>query len=67
MIKYFFSLFCLSEKKGVTLLFTVVLLSVFLSFGLGIINILLGQIIISGQAGQSFDSLYAADRGLERT
>ncbi|MDP3769869.1 MAG: hypothetical protein Q8R40_02950, partial [bacterium] len=67
MIKYFFSLFRLSDKKGVTLLLTVVLLSVFLSFGLGIINILLGQIIISGQAGQSFDSLYAADRGLERT
>lgn len=55
------------DKKGVILLLTIVLLSAFLSVGLGIVYILLGQIMISGQAGQSFDALYAADHGIERT
>ena len=53
--------------KGFTLLLMVVLLSAFLSIGLGISNILFGQIIISGQAGRSFEALYAADHGMERT
>lgn len=66
-MKYLFLSCRLRDKKGVTLVFSVILLSVFLSFGLGIVNILLGQIMISGQAGQSFDALYAADRGIERT
>lgn len=45
----------------------IVLLAAFLSIALGIVNILLGQVIIIGQGSESFKALYAADLGIERT
>jgi len=55
------------DRNGFTLLLVIVLLAAFLSIALGIVNILLGQVIIIGQAGESFKALYAADIGMERT
>ncbi len=57
----------LNARRGVTLLLMIVLLAAFLSISLGIINILLGELVVVGQAGESFDALYAADTGIERT
>ncbi len=54
------------DRTGFTLLLMVVLLAAFLSISMGIVNILFGQIIIIGQAGESFNALYIADRGIER-
>ena len=45
----------------------VVLLAAFLSIAMGIVNILLGQLFIIGQAGESFTAFYANDIGQERT
>jgi len=55
------------QKRGMLLLLMVVLLAAFLSIALGIANILLGQIFIVGQAGESFRAFYASDVGRERT
>lgn len=55
------------DRKGFTLLLMIVLLAAFLSIGMGIINILLGQVIIVGQAQESFKALYAVDIAMERT
>ena len=55
------------NRKGFTLLLMIVLLTAFLSIGIGIVNILLGQVIIIGQAQESFKALYAADIAMERT
>lgn len=49
-----------------TLLLMVVLLAAFLSISIGIVNILIGQVILVGQSGDSFVALYAADMGIER-
>lgn len=54
------------QRRGMTLLLMMVLLSAFLSIGVGIINILLGQVVLVGQSGESFVALYAADSGFER-
>lgn len=54
-------------KEGIAFLLMVVLLAAFLSIAMGIINILLGQIFIVGQAGESFEAFYASDVGMERT
>ena len=54
-------------KRGMTLLLIVILLAAFLSIAMGVINILLGQIFLVGQSGESFQALYAADAGMERT
>lgn len=56
-----------NHRRGFTLLLMVVLLAVFLSIGMGITNILLGQVVIIGQAQESFRALYAADIAMERT
>lgn len=55
------------QKAGIAFLLMVVLLAAFLSIAMGIINILLGQIFIVGQAGESFEAFYASDIGMERT
>ena len=67
MIATIFEKYRVGQRKGVTLLIMIVLLAAFLSISLGIINILLGQIFIIGQAGESFRALYATDIGMERT
>lgn len=55
------------DRRGFTLLLVIVLSAAFFSIAMGIVNILLGQIIIIGQAGESFRALYAADIAMERT
>ena len=55
------------EQKGITLLLVVVLLSAILSIGVGIFNVVLGELRISGEVADSFRALYAADQGIERT
>lgn len=55
------------QKAGIVFLLMIVLLAAFLSIAMGIINILLGQIFIVGQAGESFHAFYASDIGMERT
>ena len=59
--------YTIRNRKGFTLVLMIVLLTVFLSIGMGIVNILLGQVIIIGQAQESFKALYAADIAMERT
>ena len=54
------------EKQGITLLLVVVLLSALLTISIGIFNVVFGQILISGEVGDSFRALYAADEGLEK-
>ena len=54
------------NRRGMTLLIMIVLLAAFLSIAMGMINILLGQLFVIGQAGESFRALYAADIGMER-
>ena len=55
------------DRNGITLLIAVILLAAFLSIGLGILNILLGQITIGIQESASFHAFYASDIGMERT
>lgn len=57
----------ISGRRGIILLLMIVLLSAFLSIAMGIVNILLGQLFIIGQAGESFEALFALDSGMERT
>ncbi len=53
-------------QKGVSLLLVVVLLSALLSVSIGIFNVVLGQIRISGEIADSFIALYAADQSIEK-
>ncbi len=59
--------YAVGNRKGFTLLLMAVFLTAFLSIAMGIVNILLGQVIIIGQAQESFKALYAADIAMERT
>lgn len=45
----------------------VILTSAILTVGVGVFNVLYGQIIIVGKADYSFQALYAADIGVEQT
>lgn len=53
------------NRRGITILLVVVILSALLSIGLGIFNIFFTQFIISGDIADSFTALYAADRSIE--
>ena len=55
------------RQEGITLLLVVVLLSAILSIGVGIFNVVYGELRISGETADSFRALYAADEGIERT
>ena len=57
----------IKDQEGVTLLIAVVLLAAFLSISLGILNILLGQIVIGISESESFHAFYSSDIGMERT
>ena len=59
--------FRIFEQRGITLLLVVILLSAILSIGVGIFNVVVGELKISGEAADSFRALYAADQGIERT
>lgn len=54
------------DERGITLLLMVVILSALLSVSIGIFNVVLGQLQISGEAADSFIALYATDQGAER-
>ncbi len=54
------------EKRGISLLLVVVLLSAILSISIGIFNVVLGQIRLSGEVADSFIAFYAADQGIEK-
>ena len=56
-----------SRNRGITLLLVIVLLSAMLSIGVGIFNVVFGELRISGEVNDSFRALYAADQGIERT
>lgn len=58
---------CRKGERGITLLLVVVLLSAILAISLGIFNVIFGQLQISGEVGDSFQALNAAERGIERT
>ena len=45
----------------------VVLLSAILSIGVGIFNIVFGELMIASELADSFRALYAADQGIART
>ena len=55
------------NKQGIALLLIVVISTAILSISIGIFNILFGQLIVLGQFSDSFDAMYAADLGIERT
>ncbi len=54
-----------SNQKGVSFLFVVLIMSVILSISLGVSRILIQQIKIVEEIGDSMISLYAADSGVE--
>lgn len=54
------------REEGITLLLVIILLSAIMSVSLGIFNIVMGELRISGEASDSFIAFYAADQGIER-
>ena len=56
----------INTNKGVSILFSVLIMSVILSVGLGISGILIQETRIVGEIGHSVVSFYAADSGIER-
>lgn len=54
-----------SSNKGFVALFTVLIASVVLAMAVGIANISLKQIVLSGSATDANKSFYAADSGIE--
>jgi len=57
----------LPHERGITLLLVVVILAAILSVSVGIFNVIIGQLFISGEISDSFIALYAADEGTEKT
>ena len=55
-----------TQEKGVALFLVVLIMSVILAIGLGISGILIQQIKISENIGDSVVALYAADSGVEQ-
>jgi len=56
----------LSQKGAVSIVLAVLLLSILLVIGLGVSALMLQQIRLSGQSGQSVIAFYAAEAGAER-
>ena len=54
------------KRSGITLLLVIILLSAIMSISLGIFNIVMGELRISGEISDSFIAFYAADQGIER-
>lgn len=52
-------------KTGFTLLLTVLFVSLFLSIGLGVATLIIGEIGLSGSGRESQFAFYAADSGIE--
>ncbi len=60
------SLTKITNSRGVSLLFIVLIMSVILAVGLGVSGILIQQTKISEEIGDSVVSFYAADTGVEQ-
>jgi hypothetical protein len=58
--------FFTKSESGVSLIFTVLFLTVILSTGLGIANLMLKEIKISSNIGYSVPAYYAAEAGIEK-
>jgi len=56
----------IKNQKGVSLLFTVLIMSVILSVSLGVSGVLVRQIKTIENVGHSVVSFYAADSGVEQ-
>lgn len=54
------------QRQGITLLLIIILLSAIMSVSLGIFNIVMGELRISGEISDSFIAFYAADQGIEK-
>lgn len=54
------------QQRGITLLLVIVILSAILSISIGVFNVIFGQILLSGEIGDSFRAFFAADQGVER-
>ncbi len=54
------------KKQGVTLLLVVVIASAILAISTGIFNIVIGELLISGEIADSFVAFYAADKALDK-
>lgn len=55
------------NKEGIIILLVMVILSALFSISIGIFNVVLGELRISGEIADSFVAFYAADQGIERT
>lgn len=55
----------LREKRGITMLLVVVILTALLSISIGIFGVVFGEIKISGEIADSFIALYSADQSIE--
>ncbi len=58
--------FRIFEKRGVALVLSVIISSAIFSISLGVFSVLFGQLLISGESGDSELALYASDQGIER-
>ncbi|MDP3772381.1 MAG: pilus assembly PilX N-terminal domain-containing protein [bacterium] len=54
------------DRRGITILIVILVLTAILSISAGVLNVVVGQLAISGQARDSFRALYAADEGIEK-
>lgn len=54
------------NKRGITLLLVIVILSALLSISAGVFNVVIGEIMISGEIGESYVAFYAADRAIDK-
>lgn len=55
-----------NDRRGMTLLLVILVLSALLSVSFGISNVVIGEFRVSGEIADSFVALYAADQGVER-
>lgn len=53
------------RRQGFTLLFTILIMSIILVIGIGVFEIILKEIVISGAGRESQIAFYAADSGVE--
>jgi len=65
MRKFIFGFFEMFSERGFAILFTLLIVSITLSISLGVYNLLIGEIILSGTGRDSQLAFYAADAGVE--
>jgi len=65
MRKFIFGFFEMFSGRGFAILFTLLIVSITLSISLGVYNLLIGEIILSGTGRDSQLAFYAADAGVE--